>query len=787
MKEHEILVNDNKKVLTYDEVVAKLGDKPMPLEITSAIADLKDELDSVKSYLVSDKSEQLDVYYKALKILDSPKGRKKQDVEKALIDISSFADFLSKGEPETGYQMIVRVGSDKKALDKAVLDAGLKELSDFYQLGINVTSLQNSIKEKEEEIEIDVEKADKAPVMTVADFRKLQAGNENFLNIMHKDYNAVNNMKNALGVIRADLEELSTSTNIVVKKEDKQRKAEAGVIAKGIAKFTEACNVLLNDKNNSYEDEEIQKALDDIHDFKNFLAKGEEKTYYEQINDIVNNHKKMSAAYKNGFSNGLKVLDDTLQCGLNPSKLSEMKPKSIYKESAKEQKKADDDGIRIDQDNISEDIRDNIIEIEERKEKLENEKLYYAINYIDEIKAEYKQNPQKFKSEIGYPKNFILSIMAARDISDARRNEPSTLRKGMMTKSEISARVEYLLDNPAFNNFVIHMQQPEILAKAESKAMSTPGHGGKVDDMFKEFLANQPAGQMNNDERIKRYMPSALQRIDALKKQAREAMAGNRSDVVRTAAAEILLLRNAVQSERGKKSSLGIGYPVDDPEFNNKIQELANDNDFKDLTEDQYIISQILEGHGGRMIDRMRTRFNRDNIENAYLSDILFEGTVNGYLKKLKSDASSLKDKINSFNEKTVYNDKNKAKEDAKKIVAEYSTLLTLKSRDNNLGEQNIPWKKVRTLTKDALRDRAFNTMFNKDETLPAKLDDVCNKQPSDYIKSFKTAMDNAKVENDLFNENARRMQAGEAQIDLNAEPEGNKNEVDIKPQGMKI
>ena len=84
MKEHEILVNDNKKVLTYDEVVAKLGDKPMPLEITSAIADLKDELDSVKSYLVSDKSEQLDVYYKALKILDSPKGRKKQDVEKAL-------------------------------------------------------------------------------------------------------------------------------------------------------------------------------------------------------------------------------------------------------------------------------------------------------------------------------------------------------------------------------------------------------------------------------------------------------------------------------------------------------------------------------------------------------------------------------------------------------------------------------------------------------------------------------------------------------------------------------
>ena len=30
-------------------------------------------------------------------------------------------------------------------------------------------------------------------------------------------------------------------------------------------------------------------------------------------------------------------------------------------------------------------------------------------------------------------------------------------------------------------------------------------------------------------------------------------------------------------------------------------------------------------------------------------------------------------------------------------------------------------------------------------------------------------------------------MQAGEAQIDLNAEPEGNKNEVDIKPQGMKL
>ena len=77
--------------------------------------------------------------------------------------------------------------------------------------------------------------------------------------------------------------------------------------------------------------------------------------------------------------------------------------------------------------------------------------------------------------------------------------------------------------------------------------------------------------------------------------------------------------------------------------------------------------------------------------------------------------------------------------------------------------------------------------MFNKDETIPAKLDDVISKKASEYIKDFKTAMDNAKAENILFNENVRRMQAGEAQIDLNAEPEGNKSEVEIKPQGMKI
>ena len=63
-----------------------------------------------------------------------------------------------------------------------------------------------------------------------------------------------------------------------------------------------------------------------------------------------------------------------------------------------------------------------------------------------------------------------------------------------------------------------------------------------LDDEFRKSLKDCPAGQLENDLKLKRWLPTVKQRVEQLQKQAAMAMKDPETEFPYAAAAEIMLL-----------------------------------------------------------------------------------------------------------------------------------------------------------------------------------------------------------------------------------------------------
>jgi hypothetical protein len=178
----------------------------------------------------TDLGKEIRKYTDAINTLMASNSSTKPKVEKALTTISGLKEFLGKGKGENAYQTIVRVGEDTGNLSKENFDNGIKALSDFYGLGIDLNELNKTAVQ-----DMKVEK-----VETVEDFRKLQSKPETFLNVKFKDYSTVTKMTSTLSVISSNLEDVANSKNAIRNDEDRQERENAALIAREINKFNEA-------------------------------------------------------------------------------------------------------------------------------------------------------------------------------------------------------------------------------------------------------------------------------------------------------------------------------------------------------------------------------------------------------------------------------------------------------------------------------------------------------------------------------------------------------------------
>ena len=218
----------------------------------------------------------------------------------------------------------------------------------------------------------------------------------------------------------------------------------------------------------------------------------------------------------------------------------------------------------------------------------------------------YKQNPKTGTKELDVTK--LAGIMAARDLANSVRGEEANLVNKNLSPGQIRARAAELANQPDFNNFILKIRSdPELQRKAISAVGD--GHGGGLDDLFSEYLARKAPGELPVSPELKRWAPSALQRIEGLQEQLRQGDLDEFQTKKRLA--EIIAARKLVGARRA-----GTFHHADE-RLNKKLTEPkklnAKAGDLETclnmLTSDQIqnLARMAKDGHGGAMLEHFKT------------------------------------------------------------------------------------------------------------------------------------------------------------------------------------
>ena len=321
---------------------------------------------------------------------------------------------------------------------------------------------------------------------------------------------------------------------------------------------------------------------------------------------------------------------------------------------------------------------------------------------------DWKANLWEEREKPDYPAGYFAKIMAARMLSDSDRGSKDKLVSTQLTESAINAKAQELLENRQFQGFLEYLNG-EQLRRAES-AVTSQGHCGGLDDMFRDYLKNLGAGKLTNEALLDRYMPTVQERIEILQKQTEEnAKKGQISCAAE--AAEITVLRNMIRAERNKKTRLQKKIPTSEQstlekqtfvlrnsDLYLKKVGLAGSGEFRDL---------VRKGHGGEMVEKLQQE-EKNLPQSESVKKLLFENTLGGRLETIKKDAEKLREKLMSATDE--YDDDSPEVEagvkQAKGLLAEYLALDMLcrdpvtEQLDPEIMKQGIPWSKL-----DAVRN----------------------------------------------------------------------------------
>ncbi len=218
----------------------------------------------------------------------------------------------------------------------------------------------------------------------------------------------------------------------------------------------------------------------------------------------------------------------------------------------------------------------------------------------------YKRNPETRTKELDVTK--LACIMAARDLANSVRGEKDNLVNKNLSLGQIRARAAELANQPDFNNFILKIRSdPELQRKAISAVGN--GHGGGLDDLFSEYLARKAPGELPVSPELKRWAPSALQRIEGLQEQLRQGDLDEFQTKKRLA--EIIAARKLVGARRA-----GTFHHADE-RLNKKLTEPkklnAKAGDLETclnmLTSDQIqnLARMAKDGPGGAMLEHFKT------------------------------------------------------------------------------------------------------------------------------------------------------------------------------------
>ena len=629
----------------------------------SVFSDMLDELNGVdQSYL----KEEVGKYSKAIDTIRKHSSKSPKEIQDALNTMSGFKDFLNQElKGKTVYQRLV---DDQKLIDgydlgdKQKFDKSLTALSDYLGLDIKIDELEK----RSQEVGID-EKFNLRPtitekVETVEQYKAALAQGKNFLEFGSGEYGYVSNFNKEIKNLIDKLNDKKELNEFEFK-----RNAKEVELLEKLTTYHAAVKTLQEAPNQlPFNEAGVKEALENISDLGMFFSTYDDKgkTNYHYLQDIA---KEQGVNLKN-FNIGVRNINKTLQISADIDKIVGLKAKKITVLTAEQ----------------------------------------WTKNYKEYIKYNY----ESAKASKGYPEKFFSTMMAARMISNSVRGDASTL-DAKINSVELENKAEELLNNPTYKEFIEMVKNdPKMLAKAEKCAKT--GHGGGLDDMFKEFLLNKPAGELDNEELLGRYMPKALDRIEVLQNQAKELAKNGQTPEKQIA--EILAIRDISNSIRGKKDSLDKPIPTD-RSLADEAKAIADDQFIKDYARRDNVLGQIKDGHGGLLSEQI-FKANSEIKKGKTLLDALTGNRYSNRMGNNADNAAILKDKIASEMAKPNPNKKelDKLCKLGKDLIAEQVAIYTVYKNTEASADEQIDWKQVEKIKNGILKNEQFDSIIFKND-----------------------------------------------------------------------
>ncbi len=424
--------------------------------------------------------------------------------------------------------------------------------------------------------------------------------------------------------------------------------------------------------------------------------------------------------------------------------------------------------------------KDNIFEVEDSSSEdssvydsddndLTNEALLdksdTALNWIDGFKEDAKEKGEDYRL-------IAARIFAARILVDSVPGSKSSLKK-QVNGIEIDRVAKQLMDNVTFSEFVNGMKKSEL-----KEYIGKYGHGGKLEEKFKNYILHLEAGQLHNDKILDRFMPRVIDRIDVLKGYARKkGSAANQSAEI----IETIALRTMIGAKRNQPETLIYKIPTSGYSLPNLVDSLASSDAGYSIGNNENVKKDMLEGHGGQMMVNLWTK--AQNSPGSYAQELMedivepakpgkqyerLQTRARGIVQQITKECRVPKDKRDTLKLRTLGLE---AREILAEAIAIHNYMSVDKNYPNNMPKtyaqnQKALQKGVEILTKN---DVFKKTLFPQN-TIQNHFDEL-NKliiNPSEYAAEANQRIREAAME--------AKKQAGKGGPEKNTNPVNNNN-----------
>ena len=422
--------------------------------------------------------------------------------------------------------------------------------------------------------------------------------------------------------------------------------------------------------------------------------------------------------------------------------------------------------------------KDNIFEVEDSSSEdssvydsddndLTNEALLdksdTALNWIDGFKEDAKEKGEDYRL-------IAARIFAARILVDSVPGSKSSLKK-QVNGIEIDRVAKQLMDNVTFSEFVNGMKKSEL-----KEYIGKYGHGGKLEEKFKNYILHLEAGQLHNDRILDRFMPRVIDRIDVLKGYARKkGSAANQSAEI----IETIALRTMIGAKRNQPETLIYKIPTSGYSLPNLVDSLASSDAGYSIGNNENVKKDMLEGHGGQMMVNLWTK--AQNSPGSYAQELMedivepakpgkqyerLQTRARGIVQQITKECRVPKDKRDTLKLRTLGLE---AREILAEAIAIHNYMSVDKNYPNNMPKtyaqnQKALQKGVEILTKN---DVFKKTLFPQN-TIQNHFDEL-NKliiNPSEYAAEANQRIREAAME--------AKKQAGKGGPEKNTNPVNN-------------